>query len=333
MTTSANVAIAFDFSDWQKYLLQGNSALTLDLSESTMIDVIRAYENFKRRNNKCFNRSNLISNIRAIQDLFGVTIMPRHIDQIFYSYWMEYLVKRGCKYSTIHCYFDEIRAILKWATRYKCPISDTFDLVNIPKYNSTKIALTPDQVSHIYHFDISKLRSKELPDRISKAAIGKVRDMFLLSCNLGQRYSDMVRITPDHFDETKTVLSIIQQKTSAKAVVDIKEFAIDPNVTFEILRRYDYHAPYTGNINTYNKVLHFLIRSIGGQFDNNVKTENKVNGKIEIILKPMHQMISSHTARRTFITNNILRGKPEIKVRRCSGHTDGRHFGTYCILD
>ena len=33
----------------------------------------------------------------------------------------------------------------------------------------------------------------------------KVRDMFVLSCNLGQRYSDMVRISPENF-KNKNIL-------------------------------------------------------------------------------------------------------------------------------
>ena len=61
----------------------------------------------------------------------------------------------------------------------------------------------------------------------------KVRDMFVLSCNLGQRYSDMVRISPENF--RNGIFSIVQQKTGNKCYVPINSLSIDSRITFAIL--------------------------------------------------------------------------------------------------
>ena len=39
--------------------------------------------------------------------------------------------------------------------------------------------------------------------------------------------------------------------------------------------------------------------------------------------------VASHTARRTFVTVNILRGKNIHAVKRCTGHSDLRHLEGY----
>lgn len=333
MTNNTTGAAGYDISGFATFLSHPTQQLSLDLSSASVVEVIRAYESFRKRTAQNYTKQSLIYNIRKIEKAFHCALMPVQINDMFYSYWVQYLLNQGCVYSTIQNYCDQLRASLRWAMRHQCPVSDTFDQYTIPHYSKTKIALTPDQISHIYHYDISALNKDILPKRIGKAYLDRARDMFVLACNLGQRYSDMIRITAEHFDETGNVFTIIQQKTNAKAVVHISEMSIDPIVTHEILRKYNYCAPRTGSINNYNQAIHFLLSTIGGQFNKQISTENKVNGKIELTLTPMHRMVSSHTARRTFITNAILRGLPEIKVRKSSGHTDGRHFGTYCIID
>lgn len=42
------------------------------------------------------------------------------------------------------------------------------------------------------------------------ATLEKVRDMFVLGCNLGQRYSDLVRISPENFKNAH--FTIVQQR-------------------------------------------------------------------------------------------------------------------------
>ena len=49
-------------------------------------------------------------------------------------------------------------------------------------------------------------------------------NMFVLGCNLGQRYSDLVRISPDNFKNG--VLTIVQQNTGTKCYVPISTMRI-----------------------------------------------------------------------------------------------------------
>ena len=69
------------------------------------------------------------------------------------------------------------------------------------------------------------------------------------------------------------------------------------------------------------------MRDIG--FDDPVRLEEKVNGEMVTVAVPKWKLITSHTARRTAITVNVLRGHNVHELKKCSGHTDLRIFDNY----
>ena len=155
--------------------------------------------------------------------------------------------------------------------------------------------------------------------------------MFVLGCNLGQRYSDLVRITPDNFK--KGQFSIVQQKTGNKCVMTINTMAIESKVVWEILEKYKYHAPYTGDINNFNSYLHELLFHIGEGFLEDIHIDNKINGVIVRETKKKYQLISSHSARRSFATINTLRNIPRNRILRATGHSSEKAFNRYICYD
>ena len=313
------------------FLRSPKSDLELDLSNATLIEVVQHYERIRKKTNPNFTRASLIYNLKIIEDLFGCIIMPSQVNEIFYSYFISYLSEKGLKYSTIESYCNRLRSALRWSMRYHCAVSSSFDQFKVPKYTGNEVALTKDQVSHIYHFNIrNEISYKECPNRISLSYIERVRDWFVLSCNLGQRISDMKRISRSHFDETLTKFTIIQQKTNTKAVVDIVKWTVDPIVTREILEKYNYQAPKLGGTNNYNTALKFLLSKIGGQFLTLVKEETRdANGIVRVREVALKDKVHSHTGRRTYATLMLEARRDPAGIRLCTGHAPGRSFDKY----
>lgn len=155
--------------------------------------------------------------------------------------------------------------------------------------------------------------------------------MFVLGCNLGQRYSDLVRIAPDNFKNG--VFSIVQQKTGNRCRIDLDTMTIDRRVTYQILEKYGYQAPYKGDINNFNSYLHELLRHIGDTFNDEIRLDNKINGNIVSETKFKYQLISSHSARRSFATINTIRNIPRNKILRATGHVSEKSFIRYICYD
>lgn len=316
-------------TDFGAYLhLSKDQHFVLDLSTYSLLDVIEEYIRIKEKSSPKFrkNMSCIINNLKQIERMYQCELMPVQITDIFWYHFTSYLQSKGVAVSSMKTLCSQLRSTLAWASRHRAVISPSFDYIKLPNYTHEQIALTPDDVSHIYHFDLSTLKKR--PQFIRH--MERVKDMFVLSCSLGQRFSDMVRVDKFCFD--RNTFSILQQKTGTKAKLDINKFAVDTKTVYQILEKYNYQAPLTTDISCYNKYLKQLIKAIG--FTEEVKREIKINGVIHTEYTPKYKMIGSHTARRTFITINVLRGIPLHEIMRASGHTSYSSFQRYlCYYD
>ena len=325
----SELGVSYTEAGFSSYLSRSKeNVFTFDLSKATTLDIIKAFIRMKSKMSPNYAKSYsaLIFHLRGLETQFDCKIMPIQITDIFWHNFIPYLINKGLALSSIKKICSQLRSAIDWGARYGAKIAPTFDLVKIPPYNRQQIALTPDEVSHIYHFDLSTIKRRK--QHLKK--LEEVRDMFVLSCNLGQRFSDMIRIDKTCFD--RQIFSILQQKTGIRARVDIDRMSIDSKTTYTILDKYGYKSPLTTDISGYDKYLKELLQYIG--FKELIKRETKINGHIEVKYEPKWKLIGSHTARRTFATNNILRGFKSSEVRRATGHKSESSFEKYiCYFD
>lgn len=323
------IAMSYNNSDFGAYLhISKNQHFVLDLSCSTLLECVEEFIAIKEKTSPRFRRnlSCLIRNLRIIEDKYGCILMPVQITDVFWYHFTSHLQQKGISISSIKTLCSQLRSILSWASRHRAIISPSFDYIQLPQYSHDQIALTPDDVSRIYHFDLSTINRR----RQYIKHMERVKDMFVLSCSLGQRFSDMVRVDPYCFD--RNTFTILQQKTGTKAKVDINKFSIDAKTVYKILEKYNYHSPLTTDISCYNKYLKELMKYVG--LTEEIKRETKINGLIHTEYIPKYKLIGSHTARRTFVTINVLRGIPLHEIMRASGHTSYSSFQRYlCYYD
>ena len=316
-------------SDFGSYLrVSKDNPFILDLSKSTLLEIIEEHIKMKQKMSPKYGKglSCLKRHLGIIQDRYACTLMPIQITDIFWAHFVNYLQGAGLSMSSIKTLFSQLKSTLTWASRHKAEVAPSYDIFTLPNFQNQQIAMTLDDVSHIYHFDISTIKKR--PQYLRHLEI--VRDMFVLSCNLGQRFSDMIRIDKFSFDHG--IFSIVQQKTGNKAVVDIDKFCIDKKMVYQILEKYDYSSPLTTDISAYNKYLKYLMKAVG--FTDLIKRETKTEGTIKSEYIPKYKLIGSHTARRTFVTVNLLRGIPLHELMRASGHTSYSSFQKYwCYYD
>lgn len=326
---------------FKEYLISSkDNMFALDLSNCSVIECTHKMCEIKSRSHPKIakNYRMLVNKLKDIESQFGCTIMPAMISSVFWNHFIPFLADQGLKYSTIGHVKANLITVLNWSSKYGVKLNPSYSEVDMPNYIPSKISLTPDEISHIYHFKIGQeeaysYRSKKvLKLRKNKIeTLEKVKDMFVLGCNLGQRYSDLVRISAENFKNGQ--FSIVQQKTGNKCFVPINTLSIDSRITWAILEKYNYRAPYKGDINNYNTYLHELLRHIGEDFMEEIHIDNKINGVITRETKRRFQLISSHSARRSFATINTLRNIPRNKILRATGHSSEKAFVRYICYD
>lgn len=326
-----NTAIKLNFTeqaaDFRAYLENSlRNPFNLDLKDRTLMEVITICANTrtKLRPNYRKSISCMTHNLRLLEESFHTVLMPIQVTDIFWGYFIAFCRGRGLRETSIGTMCQQLRSVLTWAVKYNARVSPSYTDLKAPKGNVQEIALTADEVSRVAYFDIDRFYAGRRADYREK--MHRTRDMFVLSCNLFQRYSDMVRIEPGCFE--RNIFTIRQQKTGQTAVVNIDLYAIDPKTTYRLLEKYNYKAPYRADIGNYNHRLHELMRDIG--FVDPVRIEELgLDGRMVATTVPKWQLISSHTARRTAITINVLRGHNMHALKRCSGHADLRNFDKY----
>lgn len=323
-------ALAYNAGEFAA-LLRTPQKAELDLSDLPLMEVITHFCNhFKFSSPNIFrNYASLRKRIRDIQHDFQCTIMPEQVNDAFWNHFVAYCINdAGQAPSSTATYCSQLLSVLSWASRHRARISPTFDEVKHISYTTQMVSLTADEVSHIYHFDISTINCRPQHRR----NLEKVRDMFVLSCCLGQRHSDMVRIDKGCFDRHFFV--ILQQKTGNQARVDLERMSVDARMVTTILEKYDYKAPYTADIANYDRYLHELLQHIGGSFNDEIKKEERILGVVKTTYTPKYKLVASHTARRTFATINTLRGYSQEDIRRATGHKSISAFEGYlCYND
>ena len=316
-------------SDFGTYLnVSKNQHFVLNLSKASVLEILDERVKIKQKISPKYGKGIkfLVKHIKLIEEQFSCTIMPCQITDVFWIHFVHHLQEYGISLSSIKTLCSQLKSALSWASRHQAVIAPSYDVIQLPFYQHQQIALTPDDVSRIYHFDISTIKKR--PQFLRH--IECVRDMLVLSCNLGQRFSDMIRFDKYSFD--RNIFTIVQQKTGVKAIVDIDKFCVDKKMVYAILEKYDYKPPLTTDISCYNKYLKYLMKAVG--LTEELKIETKVNGIVKTEYVPKYKMICSHTGRRTFVTINLLRGIPLHEIMRASGHTSYSSFQKYwCYYD
>ena len=166
-------------------------------------------------------------------------------------------------------------------------------------------ALTEEQVEMLYQCKGLKPKEEE------------VRDLFVLNCNIGQRFSDFIsKVNRDtiHVNENGIeVVELIQDKRNHKVIVPITPQAKD------LLMKYDYKLPkYTPTQANY--YLGKIAEKAGLTNMVQILSEEHSDYKPEMV--PLYSLISTHTARRTFATRCYYKwGVDILTLSKLLGHS------------
>ncbi len=198
-----------------------------------------------------------------------------------------------------------------------------------------------DKMAEIYltRTELDALYELEL-DGISE----KVRDLFLIGCYTGQRFSDYSSITADNVGTTargNRVLRLVQKKTGNSVTLPITDERL-----ISLLEKYDYNVPQLTN-----KVLNHHIKTICELLSKSVPSmgelvptilikpeqELEAAGKATFqrdslgrVVKPKYQLVTTHTARRTCLTLMHLSGRFTVsQMMSISGHKTVEVFFEY----
>jgi integrase len=167
--------------------------------------------------------------------------------------------------------------------------------------------------------ELSQLAAVELATEKSRI----VRDQFLLMSWCGVRYSDLPKLCRKNIVEREfgRYFQLTTQKTSTSVSIPILPPAE------EILERYNYEMPKPVTRATFIRKIREI--SLAAGITAKVKTERTVGGKCVETISEKWELVTPHTARRSFATNMYKRGLPSIMIMKITGHKSEKNFLRY----
>jgi integrase len=243
----------------------------------------------------------------------------------FSEIWKDYLTYEapnsqgdlGLAANTIGKQNKNLKSFLNWC--FDLNIANRFSLKVYPTVNEEV-----DKI-HISENELEKIASMKLDDETED----KVRDLFIIGCETGLRFSDFSRIDRDdirdgsiHFRPKKTSGS-----KNNKVVIPISQRLNG------VLQKHGGQPPHfdINRVSLFNKILREVCQKAG--LDDDIVFYRKVAGRQIKEVRKRYSQISSHTCRRTFCTLKFLKGMPAQAIMKFSGHKTERNFLKYLKLD
>ena len=230
----------------------------------------------------------------------------------FYYDFLEFLKDKGFSNNYISNHIKMLKTIMNYAWEHKFHRN-----LDFKSKAFTKIS---EDVPSIYldENELEAINQLKLTGRMDNA-----RDMFIIASYTGLRVSDFNRLTKEHIkkDGDLKYIEIKTQKTGKTVVIPINR------IVQKILDKRNGQPPKKMPEQNLNN----LLKKIGAsaKINEKVRIEKTVGGAKIIIEKQKYDLITNHTARRSFCTNAYKSGMPTYDIMAISGHTSEKTFYRY----
>ncbi|OGU77697.1 MAG: hypothetical protein A2V93_12635 [Ignavibacteria bacterium RBG_16_34_14] len=233
------------------------------------------------------------------------------IDMLFYDKLLNFLLdeKKNVNNSAYKI-IGLLKIFLKWAYDRGINKNLTFQRYKIKEEKVDIVTLTNQELDKISGLDLS--RNKRLD---------KARDLFVFGCYTGGRFSDLSKIGWEDIKENTWYLRV-------KKTRDVLEIPLLDEAIALINKYKDQPTPLprisNQKLNVYIKEVCVLT-----EINDPVKIIRYRGNEPLVFEGPKNEFVSAHTARRTFITQSLLRGMKAEIVMSISGHKNFKTFKKY----
>jgi integrase len=218
----------------------------------------------------------------------------------FYNRFQNYMIKDlNHSINTFGKRIKTIKSIMSYAT--EIGINKNLE------YQKKSFKVLSVKANRIY---LTKEEINKLKELNLNGSLAKTRDAFVLMCYLGLRFSDYIKI--NHNNIYNGFLDITMHKTNERVSIPIHPYAL------EIIEGYNYILPQLSNTKL-NKQIKIVCKY--AEIDEMIIQSDKSLCKYELV--------TCHTARRSFATNGYISDVPIRDLMRITGHKKETTFLDY----
>jgi integrase len=200
-----------------------------------------------------------------------------------------------------------IKTFLNYALENQYTKNNTYKKFKIKREVTPQVVLTHEEIMQLYKFVFQNSK------------LERVRDVFVFGCLTGMRYSDFKRVSKSNIQNDFILLRETKDKS--------KHLTIPlTSISKSILKKYDYKLP-TISDQKFRDYLKEACKAFG--FTQMVTSTKRIGNDIIELKQPKYERISTHTARRSFVTVMLNKGIPPKAIMSITGHKSIKTFNSY----
>ena len=238
------------------------------------------------------------------------------IDLNFYNEFTEYMAtEKKYAINNIGKHIKTLKTFLNDATERGYNTNFAFKMKKFKTFNVPveNIYLNESELDELLKLDLTNEPNYE-----------RVRDLFLVGCWTGLRFSDWSNIKPDNIDGD--LIDITTQKQGDTVAIPIH------STIKKIMRKYKGQNENSLPPAISSQKTNDYLKEIGKKIDTlkiPVSNSYTKGGKFVTTTKPKHDLITTHTARRSFASNLYIKGFPAQQIMKITGHKTESAFMKY----
>jgi site-specific recombinase XerD len=230
------------------------------------------------------------------------------VDYKVHEGFLEYLTKENMSMNHIATLITRLKTVMHKAYIEGLHSSTHYKNFKKKMESSDSIYLTEEELERMYRLALS-------------GHLEKARNYFIIGAYTGLRFDDWDRVSLQAVKES--ILSVRAGKTGEVSI------PLHPYVR-SILERYEGelpHKPSNQKMNEYIKVV-----AMRANINDHGETRITKGGVRKINTSEKHELVTTHTARRSLATNLVLRGVSPYVVMKVTGHKSLSSFEKYVRL-
>lgn len=293
-----------------------------DQINTVIVDFMNVFDEFikecGRQNNWTEATYEKFDTTKSHLKVFNPTITFDYFDEFGLNEYVIFLREtKKMRNSTIGKQLGFLKWFLRWADK------KGYNKVKAYSFFKPKLKSTPKKVIFLNWEELTKLRDYKIPE--TKQYLERIRDVFLVTCYSGLRYSDVYNlrksdIKAEHIEITtiKTADSlVIELNDHSKAILDkYKDIPFKDQKALPVISNQ--------KMNDYLKELAELA-----EINEPVReTYYRGNERIDDVT-PKYALLGTHAGRRTFICNALSLGIPAQVIMKWTGHSDYKSMKPY----
>lgn len=278
------------------------------------VDQKKKNQEWKKSTEKRYQ--NIRNLLRSFEKETGYNLSFNSINSKFHAEFTEYCMEtKGHVNNTYSRNLGLFKTFMHWA----------LDKQNGYTYNEEFKRFKKKDRVITQQIALKKEDLQKLMDHDFKAKhLERVRDVFVFACITGLRFGELKLIAKEN-----VIDSYLHLKEEKGAEKEARTIPLNDLAMF-LLRKYDYRLPLITN-QRQNEYIKDIFKDAGYTW---MVEKNTTKGK-EVIREtmPFYQRVSTHSARRTFITMLKTDGKSDKLISKITGHRDLKTLNQYYQVD